>query len=43
MYWDMDNLYAYIPADGFKWRNNDFGFDEQFMKNYHDDRNKGHT
>ena len=47
MYLDANNLYGWamsqkLPVDGFKWIKKLFEFNEDFIKNYDEDSNKGH-
>ena len=46
MYLDAKNLYGWamfqiLPVNGFKWKKNVPKFYEEFIKNYHEDSNKG--
>ena len=46
-YLDVNNLYRWaisqkLSVDGFKWRNNISKFNEDFIKNYDEDRDKGY-
>ena len=45
-YLDGNNLYGWpmtpkLPVDGFKWEKNMFKFNEDFIKNYDEDSDKG--
>ena len=47
MYLDANNLYGWamsqkLPVDGFKWIKKLFEFNEDFIKNYDEDSNKGY-
>ena len=47
MYLDANNLYGLgmpqkLPANGFKWKTNIDKFNEEFIKNYNGDSNKGY-
>ena len=47
MYWDMNNLYGRaksqkLPAYGCRQRQKSFRFDEVFLRNYNEDRDKGY-
>ena len=47
MYLDVNNLYGWamfqkLPANGFKWKNNVSKLDEEFIKNYDEDSDKGY-
>ena len=46
-YLDANNLYGWamsqkLPVDGFKWKINMLKFNEEFIKNYDEDRDKGY-
>ena len=46
-YLDANNLYGWampqkLPVDGFKWKKNMFKFNEDFIKNYDEDSDKGY-
>ena len=46
-YLDANNLYGWemfqkLPVNGFKWKKNVSKFDEEFIKNYDEDSNKGY-
>ena len=47
MYLEAKNLYGWamfqeLPVNGFKWKKNVSKFDEDFIKNYDEDSNKGY-
>ena len=47
MYLDINNLYGWamfqeLPANSFKWKENLSKFNENFIKNYDEDSNKGY-
>ena len=35
-------MYQKLPVDGFKWKENMLKFNEDFIKNYDEDTDKGH-
>ena len=37
----MDEQWEKFPLNGFKWKKNNFKFNEDFVKNYDEDRDKG--
>ena len=46
-YLDANNLYGWtmsqkLPVDGFKWNNNMLKFNEDFIKSYDEDNDKGY-
>ena len=46
-YWDMNNLYVWeisqkFPVNGFMWVENTCQFNEDFIKNYNEDRDEGY-
>ena len=46
-YWDMNNLYVWeisqkFPVNGFTWVENTCQFNEDFIKNYNEDRDEGY-
>ena len=47
IYLDANNLYGWamsqkLPVNGFKWKKYVSKFDEDFIKNYYEDSNKGY-
>ena len=47
IYLDANNLYGWamsrkLPVNGFKWKKYESKFDEDFIKNYDEDSNKGY-
>ena len=47
LYLDLTNLYGWampqkLPVEGFKWEINATRFDEEFIKNYNENSNKGY-
>ena len=47
MHWDASNIYGYamsqeLPADNFQWEDNISKFDENFIKHYNENSNKGY-